>query len=495
MKRAIVLGLILLLTVACGAPEKADPVDGVAPTSDSRQTGKSPEESIDHNPDEPLETFINFTYNAFAAEGFCPNNFLEANISRRSKGELVFSATVVKEAGESERQACLQTGMDACLVGVTLTPRMLDDQEVQAVIDTFTGLQFNSAPAWCEDLMYDPCLIERYQWDFSPGITLKAGVEECEEPHVVAEGHEAILALLNGLAEATAADVAIDGTRPKRCTAVNSYPSTAIWDMAFTPSGELWVASTESVGRYEPLRDTWERFGVADGLPGPGWQSVTIAESGPVWVTSWEENGAGYYDGQSWRTVTVADGLPSNAVNSIAIDHHGSTWFATDNGVASLAAGMNEWFYPAEFFPELGRRISDIVVTDHDTLWFFDSNANPVIGLGYDDGRAFEMLDERAISPGAVLDAERSEWIGTEGCFESPQSFAFSKAGELWIGTDRGVSSCPRPDDEDSRAVPLFFNKQDGLPSEKVMSLGFDEAGNLWVGTTAGLAWCEVSVQ
>jgi hypothetical protein len=200
VKRFIVLGLILLLAVGCGATDKADQADDVSPTSDVNEAGVSPGEGLEPESGKRLETFSSFSYEAQKAMGFCLENFLEANISRTDQDQFEFSATLVEEASGDEGQPCLETGMVNCLVAESLQPRILDGDESRLVVDTFASLAFGDVPDWCEDIDYEPCRIDLYSWEFEEGEVQQALGDVCYQQHLTEDSQTALQQLLIDLA-------------------------------------------------------------------------------------------------------------------------------------------------------------------------------------------------------------------------------------------------------------------------------------------------------
>lgn len=200
MKRVVVFGLLLILATACGS---YDEVDQAVENTPARSTGEAAEASENEResvPEEALDEFVSFTYEAQEAMGFCPENFLEAEISRTDQDQFEFSATLVEEVSEDEGQSCLETGMVKCMVAEPLKPRILDGDESRLVLDTFASLAFGEVPDWCEDIAYDPCRIDIYSWDFEDGELLQARGDICHQPHLAEDSQTALQQLLVNLA-------------------------------------------------------------------------------------------------------------------------------------------------------------------------------------------------------------------------------------------------------------------------------------------------------
>jgi hypothetical protein len=203
VKRLMILGFLLLLAAGCGENDATDEADGVTPTLTNNDDAATSVEGLESGADTPLEAFSRFSYVAEAAMGFCPDKFLEVAISRLAQEQFEFSATLVEESEDG--QGCLETGMDQCLVAQPIPTRLLDEDEKQALLDTFSEVTFAEVPEWCEGLEYEPCMIEQYQWTADTGDSLQAGVDACQDPHLSAESHTAMQELFTKLSETTSA--------------------------------------------------------------------------------------------------------------------------------------------------------------------------------------------------------------------------------------------------------------------------------------------------
>lgn len=200
MKRVVVFGFLLVLATACGSNDETDQTAFESPAGSADELAGTSGSGIKSGPEQSLETIVGFTYQAQEAWGFCPDKFLEVNISRSDQDQFEFSATLVKEAADDEDQLCLETGMDKCLVAESLPGRILDGDESRQIVDTFAGLAFGEVPDWCEDLEYEPCRIDLYQWDFEEGEPLVAHGDKCYDQHLDEGSQAAIQSLLLDLA-------------------------------------------------------------------------------------------------------------------------------------------------------------------------------------------------------------------------------------------------------------------------------------------------------
>lgn len=98
-------------------------------------------------------------------------------------------------------------------------------------------------------------------------------------------------------------------------------------DFAEDQEGGLWVA-TQADWAYYYLDGQWTQ--VADGLPSPYVNAVTLAPEGALWFAT--NDGAAYFDGSDWTTYHIADGLINDFVYDIFVEPSGVVWFATNGG-------------------------------------------------------------------------------------------------------------------------------------------------------------------
>jgi hypothetical protein len=452
-----------------------------------------------------LTEFGRFSYEQAPGDGFCPDEgFLRVDVSRRPSGDYYFSATQL-EIGEDQSSQCL-TGYasDQCLIAAEVPARPLSEDEQQALLSLLGAIEFEPAPADCPIEEY--CNLEEYGWDERAFPTAA-----CRGGHVTEQDDEELQALFQSFAATT---LSLDGALepfPEACSQVDGLQA-AIWDVEVTPDGLVWVASNRSVANYDANAEIWTVFSGDEAPPGNGARTVTTTEDG-VWITTWGRVGASYYDGETWRTLTTADGLPDDEVNDVAVDGRGDVWFATNGGVARLAAQTGEWWYPAEEFETLGQRFYRIAESPSGAIWF--GNSNDAAGLtpagesgkgqieppGSRGAPGQDRIDYQAMlwSPDGRLWAtagdrpvflEDGRWNASESCDYEVRSMAAAENGDLWVGTDYGgVYLCPKDGRQQSESGPLFFDKFSGLGSDEVMSVAA-QGKTLWVGTSAGLAYC-----
>jgi ligand-binding sensor domain-containing protein len=112
-----------------------------------------------------------------------------------------------------------------------------------------------------------------------------------------------------------------------------------IYDVAFSRSGEIWLATSAGVSHFNG--STWTRYGLADGLPAPLYiTSIAVQSDGTVWAGTYGQGITSLAPGAGTWRVSVADtarpetGPGSNQISDIAVDPGGSdrVWVAHGRG-------------------------------------------------------------------------------------------------------------------------------------------------------------------
>lgn len=153
------------------------------------------------------------------------------------------------------------------------------------------------------------------------------------------------------------------------------------------------------------------------------------------------------------------DGLPQNTVQAIAQSTDGYIWLGTEAGLVRFNGRAFRTYTQANT-PEMR---SDSVLS---------LLARPDGGLWV--GTRSGLILRRG---------EKSRSIGKGmGSHEGIRALAQDEAGNLWVGTNRGVTRVAAGQE----AAGRYWTQADGLPDNGVRALYWD-AGVLWVGTAQGL--------
>ncbi len=267
-----------------------------------------------------------------------------------------------------------------------------------------------------------------------------------------------------------------------------------------------------------------------------------LAETGPP--APLKLNGVSRYDGQAFKIFTTDDGLLRDTVKDIFQDKTGTLWFAT-------ASGMNyydgEKFYPLimhgpigmDILPDWWSQVTAVAQDITGNFWFgstagityYNTETSHFRHFAVDtDFASFEEMGKArsANITDLQFDAKENLWMSREGGGEensglrrydgkelvtfplsealpmnSVDNIMLDSSGNLWF---TGVKNLPSQLNETEDSISMVFpevesgvsvyngesfqnfNKDDGLPSNRVQSVFEDSSGKLWFATDAGAA-------
>ena len=250
--------------------------------------------------------------------------------------------------------------------------------------------------------------------------------------------------------------------------------NTAVYPRTFleTKPGEYWIGSESGVYIYSPetgkLDHLQKNYNNPYSLSDNAVYSLTLDKEGSVWVGTYF-GGVNYYANQpmifeKFFPDYTTHSISGNAVTEICQDKYGDIWVATeDAGVNKLDKKTNEFEH---FLPDGSTtgisyfNIHCILITG-DTLWIGTWNYG---------------IDLLNIKTGKVI---KKYLAGTkEGDLKNNiiMRLIRSRSGDVFIGTDKGLSSY------DSR-THKFSVINDVPANETIYSILEDRNGTVWVGT------------
>ena len=266
-----------------------------------------------------------------------------------------------------------------------------------------------------------------------------------------------------------------------------------------TPTETIKPIRLKGVSRYDG--QAFRIFTTADGLAGETVKDIFEDKAGTLWFAT--GYGVSRYDDRRFDNIIV-DGpmgmqvLPEswNDISAIAQDTSGNFWFATDAGISYYNVqtsgfryfGVGEDFTP---FQEMGD-----APTGHMTDLQFDANGNLWMSQ---DGTDEENSGIRRYDGKKLTTFPQSEELP----MNSVNNILQDSSGNLWF---TGVKKLPpklnETEDNISMTFPEAesgvsvyngktfqnFNKDDGLPSNRVWSVFEDSSGKLWFATDTGAA-------
>jgi signal transduction histidine kinase/ligand-binding sensor domain-containing protein len=312
------------------------------------------------------------------------------------------------------------------------------------------------------------------------------------------------VALLSGPRPALALDPSLEISQYAHTawTVRDGFSLGAIFAMAQTPDGYLWMGSEFGLFRFDGVRFIPFQPPVGEGQrPMRGVYSLLCARDGTLWI--------GMYEGLvSWHDghLTRYPALDGFFVTSLLQDRSGIVWaggIARDGGrLCALRArqaacsgedgsfggfvwslrqddagtlwvgadsGLWRWTpHPPTRYAIPGLRIGDLSTSDDGRL---------VIGIR---GKVLRQLVDDHIEP-FVLQSARAPALRLQDRDVDSNKLLRDRDGGLWIGTEeRGLVHVHR-DRADT------FSKADGLSGDIICSLFEDVEGSIWVSTTGGL--------
>ena len=278
-----------------------------------------------------------------------------------------------------------------------------------------------------------------------------------------------------------------------------TYTSTnLIHDLAFDRDGNLWVASTGGVVRWDITALTSIKYTIDDGLPGNGVSSIAVTVDNRVWVGI-SDKGVACFDGQTWTSYTELDGLANNQVHSIAASPDGTVWFGTDGGVSHFDG--QTWNSYTELDGLANNEVRSVALTPNGTLWAGTWGG----GVSRFDGQTWTtyttadgLMSDTVYSIASVSDDalwfctieglsffDGEHWINRffpMHPFGITDSIAITSDDVVWVGTKYdGVFRFEGADWAD-------YGVADGLADSLVGAVSVAPDGTLWFGTGRGIS-------
>ena len=276
-------------------------------------------------------------------------------------------------------------------------------------------------------------------------------------------------------------------------------PFSAVFDLAQTKDGPLWLATDEGLfsfdgirfSRFEPLSATRIRHLVAahDGsllvvsrafrvsrlsrghvttlsLDGPGpINSIAEDRDGSIVAATAKGGLARFRDGH-WQDIGRALHLTAKLSLEVWFDKEGTLWLATDERLLKLPRGANS-------FSDVGVRARPTI----DRQRVFAQALDGTVWLA-------DVFSTRSVSPaGSQIEVNISS-----------NAVMVDRQGSLWIaGVNDGLRRIPVHASTTGEGATLFdsrpdsFTTKEGLSGNRVYCLLEDWEGGVWVGTDLGL--------
>ena len=302
----------------------------------------------------------------------------------------------------------------------------------------------------------------------------------------------AIAALALCCGHANALNRSLDVSQYARTTwsVRDGFPSGAVFAIAQSPDGYLWLGTEFGVIRFDGARSVAWQPPAGEQLPSDNVHALLFARDGGMWIGT--AAGLARWDGKALTRYPEHSG---RFVSSIAEDGQGTIWVGSNlrgspARICSIRSHTTECFGDDGSLGTVARvyvdRAGKVWFTTTRGLWrwapgpprLFTPDAGPAVGpVTDDDGKLVVVVASSSVRLFA------DERFGTE--LLSAPGTTISRAlrdrdGALWVGTNAGLFHV-----RDGRTDS--YTRQDGFPDDAVSALFEDREGNVWAATANGL--------
>jgi len=302
-------------------------------------------------------------------------------------------------------------------------------------------------------------------------------------------------ALLVWPSSATALDPSLDITQYAHLawTFRNGFSNGAVYTIAQTPDGYLWLGTASGVVRYDGTRLTPLPLGPGHKLPNAASAAILPARDGSVWIgtldglVSWKNGELTHYPVFAGRTVIT-----------LLQQRDGTVWAGSFGGpTGKLCAFRGEQATCYGDDGGLGGSVASLYEDGDGSLWV-GSGTGLWRWTPGTPGRylATPIQTHQSLTPG---DRGKDVLVAADGIHQvagtqvvdyplpgvpsplSATSVLRDRNGGLWIGT-AAHGLVHAYEGKTSR-----FTLEDGLSSDQVLALFEDREGTIWVGTSGGI--------
>lgn len=314
-------------------------------------------------------------------------------------------------------------------------------------------------------------------------------------------------------------------------------------DVAVDKSGNLWAASgtdVSGVGFYKYSNGIWTNYNVGNNpaLPTNSFFNVHVSANGNIYFGNWgwgflrieNENDFTMINSANSDLVGIAINPAYIVITGIQTDSKGNVWVlnydAVNRKTLSALTAAGDWHHFANPVDSTLSLYTKLLIDQYDTKWYVCSNASRQ-GLYYfnenktlaniNDDRFGYLSDANGLTSKSInalaLDQRGDLWVGTNlgvsvitnvqnVVATTPSQFRISNLFSLrqysincitvdainrkWIGTNQGALVMS-PDG--STLLAAFDSKNSPLISDQVRSIAIDGASGLvYIGTENGLS-------
>jgi signal transduction histidine kinase/ligand-binding sensor domain-containing protein len=231
--------------------------------------------------------------------------------------------------------------------------------------------------------------------------------------------------------------------------------------------GTVWVGGLQ--GGVAAIRDGHVSvYGAKEGLPATGGiEAIVQAPDGTIWTVA--RNRLMRFSHGRWIEDAWNGSAPRNDVEEMFFDRAGTQWVEAGGSIYSRQSASQPFVLRG-----LGSQFGNSIAAAPDgSLWNVESQH-----LAIPARTVAKLADKYGQSASGEIS-------------QSDQTAVFDGDGFLWIANDHGILRYA-PDQfpkakSNQPAIAETYGHIDGLTSDSIISLFRDKAGNIWVGTSRGL--------
>lgn len=246
----------------------------------------------------------------------------------------------------------------------------------------------------------------------------------------------------------------------------DGLPNNLVWAVNEFPKGTMWFGTEKGLSRLK--NNTYKNYDIIDGLSDNRIGVIYPEENGIIWIGT-DRGGFCKFDGNNFTSYETKDGLVHNAVYAIKRDLDKFLWIGTREGLSKFD-GKNF----ANFTKEdglLNDRVNSIHVDVNGRIWIGTDS-----GLNYFENNIIHDFHKE-------FDFD----------YYSVMSITQDAKKNIWFDTyDSGIVrfNPTKPKDE----AVTFIPSNSGLEDSEIYFIQFDAVGNLWVGTNRGVSKFDVKL-
>lgn len=270
---------------------------------------------------------------------------------------------------------------------------------------------------------------------------------------------------------------------------MNGLPDNTVTDIATTPDGIMWFATSGGLVRYDGIKFKLISKSNTKGFPATALTDLFVDSDGRLWIGS-NDSGVICKDGESYAVYDINSGASSNSVRDISQRGDGSIVVATADGLFSVTDGQVQ-----DFDNPFGIAIqSSIIAVDRsgDRTVCITSTGTVVVcdGNTVTESKKIFAVTDNKINCACFIGSDRVRFGTDTGevidFFVSGDSYEISRvetglnikkmylddAGRCWLlsGNKLGYVDADKS-----------FHKVNGVDVENISAMSVDFQGNYWI--------------